>query len=153
MFDIQAPDAKATLFPYAKWSSELPMLASQYKQDNPVPHISLVNFLPVEVARQAADEFPAADTDAWIHWQHHNENKHGLVKRELFPPRLGALTDELNSPRFLSWLSELTGIPDLISDPSLEGSGLHQSGCGGFLNVHADFSHPHHHTTRTGGGD
>jgi hypothetical protein len=145
MFDIQALEEKATLFPYAKWSSQLPVLAGQYKQHNPVPHISLANFLPVEVARQAADEFPTADTDAWIHWQHHNENKHGLVKRELFPPRLGALTDELNSPSFLAWLSELSGIPNLISDPSLEGGGLHQSGRGGFLNIHTDFSHHHYH--------
>jgi len=145
MFDIQALEEKTALFSYTKWSAELPVLTNRYKQDNPVPHISLTNFLPADVAREAADEFPVADADAWIHWQHHNENKHGLVKRELFPPRLGTVTDELNSPRFLAWLSELTGIPDLISDPSLEGGGLHQSRRGGFLNIHTDFSHHHYH--------
>jgi hypothetical protein len=145
MLGIHVLEEKTTLFSYAKWTSQLPVLAGPYKQGNPVPHISFANFLPVEVAREAADEFPPADTAAWIHWQHHNENKHGLVKRELFPPRLGALTDELNSPNFLAWLSELTGIPDLISDPSLEGGGLHQSRRGGFLNIHTDFSHHHYH--------
>ena len=43
-----------------------------------------------------------------------------------------------------SYLSELTGIPKLIPDDSLEGGGLHQSRRGGFLNIHADFTvHPH----------
>jgi hypothetical protein len=145
MFASQVVEEKLTLFPHPKWISELPTLADQYQREIPVPHISLTNFLPVEVARAAADEFPAADTEAWIHWQHHNENKHGLVKRELFPPGLGALTDELNSARFLACLSELTRIPDLISDPGLEGGGLHQSRRGGFLNIHTDFSHHHYH--------
>ena len=145
MFASQVVEANLTLFPYAKWSSELPVLADRYKQGDPVPLISLTNFLPVEVVREAAREFPAADTAAWTHYQHHNEDKHGLGKREAFPPRLGALADELNSSRFLEWLSQLTGIPDLISDPSLEGGGLHQSRRGGFLNMHTDFSHHHYH--------
>ncbi len=55
------------------------------------------------------------------------------------------LTDELNSPQFLAWLSELTGIPDLISEPVWKCGGLHQSRRGGFLNVHTDFSHHHYH--------
>ena len=142
--DIHALEANTTLLAYAKWSSELPVLAARYKQGSPFPHISLPDFLPPEVARNAKVEFPAAGTHSWIHWQHHNENKHGLVRRELFPLHLGAITDELNSSRFLAWLSELTGIPDLISDPSLEGGGLHQSRRGGFLNIHADFSHHHY---------
>ena len=63
-----------------------------------------------------------------------------------FPPALAAVTDELNSPEFVAWISELTGIPNLMSDPMLEGGGLHQSGPGGYLNVHTDFSMHHFHT-------
>jgi hypothetical protein len=69
-----------------------------------------------------------------------------MAHRELFPPTLGAVTDELNSAEFVAWLSELTGIPNLIADPMLEGGGLHQSGRGGYLNVHTDFSMHHFHT-------
>jgi hypothetical protein len=57
---------------------------------------------------------------------------------------LGETVDELNSASFVRWLSRLTGIPGLMADPSLEGGGLHQSGRGGFLNVHTDFSHHHY---------
>jgi Rps23 Pro-64 3,4-dihydroxylase Tpa1-like proline 4-hydroxylase len=133
------------LFPYWKWSSELPVLAKQYGEGNPVPHLLLADFLDPKVARAIAGEFPEHNTEAWTQYKHHNENKLGMAKREFFPPGLGEVADELNSPAFVSWLSTLTGIPDLVSDPSLEGGGLHQSSRGGFLNVHTDFSHHHYH--------
>ena len=93
-----------------------------------------------------AKEFPRPTTDAWTQYKHANENKLGMPKRELFPPMLGAVTDELNSPEFVAWVSRLTGIPSLIADSMLEGGGLHQSGPGGYLNVHTDFSMHHFHT-------
>ena len=132
------------LFPYGKWNAQLKSLARTYQINPPFPHICLAEFLQPEVAREIAQEFPAAGTEAWTHYKHHNENKLGMAKRELFPPRLRAVADELNSPEFVSWLSILTGIPALMPDPSLEGGGLHQSGRGGFLNVHTDFSMHHY---------
>ena len=142
---LQTVEQAERLFPQSRWSSQLPVLAKQYRQGNPVPHLFLSDFLAPEVASLIAGEFPDPNTEAWTQYRHHNENKLGMAKRELFPPGLGEVTDELNSPGFVSWLSVLTGIPDLVSDPSLEGGGLHQSSRGGFLNVHTDFSHHHYH--------
>jgi len=142
---LQTTREKASLLSYARWYPQLPVLAGQYRRSRPVPHIFLTEFFSDEIARSACAEFPAVDTVAWTHWQHHNENKHGMTKRELFPPLLGAIADELNSPEFVEWLSDLTGIPHLLADTSLEGGGLHQSGRGGFLNVHTDFTHHHYH--------
>jgi Rps23 Pro-64 3,4-dihydroxylase Tpa1-like proline 4-hydroxylase len=142
---LQTVEQVDRLFPYSRWSSQLPVLAKRYRGGNPVPHILLADFLEVEVARAIAEEFPNAHTEAWTQYKHHNENKLGMAKRELFPPGLGEVTDKLNSPAFVSWLSSLTGIPDLVPDRSLEGGGLHQSSRGGFLNVHTDFSHHHYH--------
>jgi len=122
----------------------LPALAWQYRQNKPVPHLLLTDFLDPEIVRAAAKEFPGPRTDAWTHYQHTNENKLGMAKRQLFSRHLAEITDELNSAEFLRWLSELTGIPGLIADPSLEGGGLHQSSRDGFLNVHTDFSHHHY---------
>ena len=138
---LSAPEA---LFPCWKRTSQIAELAREYRENKPFPHIHLPDFLDYETAQAIADEFPAPDTDAWTQYKHHNENKMGMAKRELFPPRLRAVADELNSPEFVAWLSQLTGIPGLIPDPSLEGGGLHQSGRGGFLNVHTDFSMHHY---------
>lgn len=133
------------LFPYHKWTLQLSLLTKQYRENRPVPHILLQDFLDGDLGLAIAREFPEPNTEAWTQYKHHNENKQGMAKRELFPPLLGQLVDELNTPDFLTWLSVLTGIPNLLADLSLEGGGLHQSARGGFLNVHTDFSHHHYH--------
>ena len=137
-------EKRISVFPYRQWSSRLRSLSRQYRENAPVPHLLLKDFLDRETARLAASEFPPPSEEAWTHYQHQNENKLGMAQRALFPTTLGQVTDELNSPQFTAWLSELTGITDLLPDPALEGAGLHQSGRGGFLNVHTDFSHHHY---------
>ncbi len=132
------------LFPYDRWRQHLSALASRYQGSAPFPHAHLVDFFDPEVAARAAAVFPATVSAEWVQYKHYNENKAGMTKRELFPPFIGSLVDELNSPAFLEWLSELTGIDGLLADSSLEGGGMHQSGPGGFLNVHADFTMHHH---------
>ena len=144
MAQINIASVAEVLFPYVKWNVQLESLARTYQMNQPFPHIRLTEFIQPEVAWEIAQEFPATGTDAWTHYKHHNENKLGMAKRELFPPRLRTVADELNSTEFVSWLSLLTGIPGLMPDPSLEGGGLHQSGRGGFLNVHTDFTMHHY---------
>jgi Rps23 Pro-64 3,4-dihydroxylase Tpa1-like proline 4-hydroxylase len=119
-------------------------MACRYRENSPIPHLLLQSFVDQETAEEVAREFPEAATDAWTQYKHQNENKRGMAKRDLFPPKLAELVDELNSPLFVAWLSQLTGISGLFADPSMEGGGLHQSVCGGFLNVHTDFSHHHY---------
>ncbi len=145
MSTARAVQAPIQLFSYERWESRLPTLAREYRQNKPCPHILLKDFLDFDVALEIARQFPRASTDAWTQYKHANENKLGMAKRKLFPPMLGAVVDELNSPEFVAWISELTGIPSLIADPTLEGGGLHQSGRGGYLNVHTDFSMHHFH--------
>jgi hypothetical protein len=135
-----------SLFPYEIWESKLEELAEQYRSNPPFPNIHLSNFLREETARKVMAEFPRPGETTWIHYKHFNENTMGKVKRAEFPPLLGKLVDELNTPRFVGFLSKLIGIPDLVSDPMLEGGGMHQTKSGGFLNVHADFNMHHYHT-------
>ena len=143
MATAPAMQAATRFFPYERWESLLPDLVHQYRENKPCPHVLLSDFLEPDVALQMAREFPRASTDQWTQYKHANENKLGMAKRQLFPPTLGAVVDELNSCEFVAWISELTGIPGLLPDPMLEGGGLHQSGRGGYLNVHTDFSMHH----------
>src|SRR5882757_12581 len=133
------------LFPYTKWSPQASTLTRQFRENKPYPHLHFKEFLDPGVAEEMAAEFPGLETDAWTRYKHQNENKLGLTKRELFPPLLSKVVEELNSPGFVAWLSQVTGIPGLLADDSLEGGGLHQSGPGGFLNIHTDFSMHHYH--------
>jgi hypothetical protein len=133
------------LFPYERWQPQVATLAREYRDNSPCPHILLRDFLNAETAMAMAKQFPRPTSDAWTQYKHANENKLGLAKRQLFPPVIAAVTGELNSPEFVEWISRLTGIPNLLADPMLEGGGLHQSGAGGYLNVHTDFSMHHFH--------
>lgn len=133
--------------PLGRLEAEVADLAARYQRACPFPHVVIEDFLARDWAEGLARVFPKPDGEAWTAYRHFNENKFGNTKRHLFPPQIGAVVDELNSPPFIAWLSRLTGIQGLFADPSLEGGGMHQTPRGGFLNVHADFTMHHHKPT------
>jgi hypothetical protein len=119
-------------------------LHADYMAADPYPHIVLDGVLDPGVAEAAAQEFPPLDPN-WNNYLHVNERKFSNTDPDTWGPTLRQLLTELNSPRFVDFVGQLIGVDNLIADPSLEGGGLHQSGTGGYLNVHADFTvHPHH---------
>jgi len=129
---------------YDQLYEQLPLLNRQFVNNDPFPHIIIDDFIREDVCLNAADEFPGINDKAWFHYDHYNEDKRGLSDLELMPTIISQIIQELNSDKFLSFLSKLTGINGLLADSQLEGGGIHQSGKGGFLNIHADFtSHPH----------
>lgn len=131
-------------FDFAYWEKLLPNLILHYSTADPFPNIVLDNFLNPEILEEARKEFPSLDSKEWINYQHVNEDKYGKNKFESFPPKIKSIFEELNSTRFVTFLSKLTNIDNLIPDWDLEGGGLHQSKRGGYLNIHTDFTvHPH----------
>jgi len=138
---VTQPEA---ILPYESLHGRLGSLREQYTHGDPYPHIVIDDFLGADVIERMLDEFPKVGSGAWIHYVHYNERKYGQTRRDTFGPTIGEVVDELNSPRFLEFLRDVTGIEHLLPDETLEGGGLHQSERGGFLNVHADFTvHPH----------
>lgn len=128
----------------ARWRERLEVLRADYSAAAPFPHVQIDDFLQPIAASAAMRAFPSVQDAGWIHYVHVNERKHGLNKVELLPHEVRAVIDQLNSPEFVDFLVELTGIPGLLADDMLEGGGLHQTQRDGFLNVHADFTvHPH----------
>lgn len=57
-----------------------------------------------------------------------------------FPPATFELVSYLNSGPFMSFVAEVTGIPNLTGDPYLLGGGMHETRSGGFLKMHTDFN-------------
>lgn len=135
-----------SIFDFEKWNSQLDELSKKYQGASPYPHIVLENFLNPDVLDTCIAEFNKLnESNGWINYKHYNEDKRGLNKIDLLPDTIRTTINELNSPAFLKWLSAITGIQDLQKDDGLEGGGIHQSGKGGYLNIHADFTvHPHH---------
>ena len=59
------------------------------------------------------------------------------------PPLLREMLREMNSRQFVLFLETLTGIENLLPDPYFIGGGVHISGRGDFLKIHADFNWHH----------
>ena len=122
----------------------LSVLKTEFATAHPYPHIVIDNFLPENVFQQAMADFDVVSKEQWTGYLHVNERKFANSNPDTWGPTLQQIANELNSPEFVSLLEELTGIPNLLIDPTFEGGGLHQSLRGGFLNMHADFTvHPH----------
>lgn len=121
-------------------------LADAYRHGAPYPHIVIDDLLRPEAIATAIEEFPAPDAPHWNTYLHPNERKYAARDAATWGPSLQAVLAELNSPEFVTFLEQLTGIDGLVPDELLEGGGLHQSVAGGFLNIHADFTaHPQRH--------
>jgi Rps23 Pro-64 3,4-dihydroxylase Tpa1-like proline 4-hydroxylase len=126
---------------------DLPTLAGRYRTAAPFPHLVLDDLLPAEVAERAAQEHASLPDEVWRAYVHLNERKYAHNDPRAWGPTLRAVTEQLNDPPFLRLLERLTGIDHLLPDPDLDGAGLHRSGRGGFLNVHADFTAHHRDPT------
>jgi Rps23 Pro-64 3,4-dihydroxylase Tpa1-like proline 4-hydroxylase len=113
-----------------------------YLAAEPFAHAVFDDFLPPEVLDNVLAEFPAPG-QAWRHLDSANQNKLAAQSEARFGDHTRDLVRECNSAGCLQFLETLTGITGLISDPYLEGGGLHQIQQGGFLKVHVDFNkHP-----------
>lgn len=114
-----------------------------YQQSKPFPHIVINDFLEEEFANKLVEEFPSKDALTW--WKYDNifEKKLAFDDFSKFPNNIKLLLEELNGQKFISYLENLTGIANLLPDPSYRGGGMHQILSGGKLDIHADFNiHP-----------
>ncbi len=109
-----------------------------FAEADPFPHAVFDDFLPVETARAVHAEFERSER-GWKTYKHYNERKFALTDVSRMLPATQALFDALQSERFVGVMERLTGIEQLLSDPDLDGAGLHRSTRGGFLNMHVDF--------------
>lgn len=128
---------------YEKLEADVKTKRMTFASAKPYPHIVLDSFLNPAAANLLLDEFCVED--GWTHYNHYNERKMGLTAFEMMGPKTQEIIRELSSTQFLKFLSDLSGIENLIADPTLDGGGLHQILSGGYLNIHADFQS---HTTQ-----
>jgi hypothetical protein len=118
----------------------------------PFPYWVFDGLFDAAAYRLISAAFPEPDSQIWkqpdnAHTQGKRVTKRGPegVKELLYDQYQRQIVHELNSGAFVHFLRTLSGIPGLVPDPDLAESGFHLSGNGGFLDIHADFSH--HDTT------
>ena len=113
----------------------------RYKKEfykKPFNYIVIDDFLKESVANDILDEFPQISQD-WIDARGlHSQNKwtSPIIERDIAK----SFFDDFTSDWFREYLSNLTGIKDILKDENLNGAGYHQTTNGGFLNTHIDFN-------------
>lgn len=124
--------------------AELMELAKQnhegYLSSPPFPNGGFDDFFNPEFLDQILEEFPNLGDKNDIQYKTPNEIKLASRGESKFGPKTKKFMHYLNSEPFLDFLSEYTGIKNLVPDPNFEGGGCHQINKGGFLKIHADFN-------------
>ena len=120
---------------------DITQYSKQYAQAYPYPHIVLDDLFLEEDLREILEEWP--EDDGWIKKKCSTSWKWHIPHVPDMGPKTQKAFQSLNSPEFIMDIEKLTGIPDLIRDPYMEGAGLHYIPEGGYLKVHVDFNwHP-----------
>ncbi len=113
---------------------------SRYAGAAPFPHIVFDNFFDPSLLERVLAEFPQPGAIRWQKFDNEQEIKLASAAESSFGPVTRLFLYHLNSITFLEFLTAITGIQNLISDPRFDGGGLHQIVRGGKLGVHADFN-------------
>jgi Rps23 Pro-64 3,4-dihydroxylase Tpa1-like proline 4-hydroxylase len=129
-----------TFLPLARMSELAGPAREAYLSARPFPHIVLDDFFDPTLLDEVLGEFPQPGAIRWQRFDNDREIKLASAAEASFGPVTRLLLYHLNSITFLEFLSQVTGIANLIPDPSFAGGGLHQIVPGGKLGVHADFN-------------
>lgn len=125
-----------------------PINTTEFKQKfvttEPFPHFCIDNFLDETFANEIYESFPTFQEAEKIGKGYTNVNekrKIQITDSTKFAPAIKKLNNLLASEEFLNMWSDLTGVPNLISDLQLKGGGIHETNSGGHLDVHVDFNY------------
>jgi len=121
-----------------KLPESLKTLAARYKSAKPFPHVVIDNLFPDRLLDDLVGEMPPIRGDYWVHHDNEHEEKYGLRSAVELGPIGSQLTALLHSATFLYFLSELSGVWQLLPDPYLQGAGYNLIPHGAKFDVHCD---------------
>tara|TARA_Y100000992_G_scaffold285484_1_gene236477 strand:- start:300 stop:1082 length:783 start_codon:yes stop_codon:yes gene_type:complete len=108
-------------------------------KSDPFPYFFLNNFLPIEIAKKAENEFVQFSQLHDAGNDRYQKTKLVFNQYEKMPTTIKEIIKNLYSKKFLNILEKKFNLTNLEPDWSLTGGGMHQSFKGGFLKVHSDF--------------
>ncbi|HWS27556.1 MAG TPA: 2OG-Fe(II) oxygenase [Xanthomonadales bacterium] len=120
-----------------------PELAARFAQRAPFRHVVIDGFFSESLLQALRTDFPVFE-----HGNARNESgelagKSVVERIRALGPAYAQLDDLMQSRGFLDWISQITGISDLLYDPHYFGGGTHENRRGQDLDPHVDFNlHP-----------
>src|SRR5882757_1677773 len=114
-------------------------LQATYRTAKPFPHVVIDDMFAPEVLDALLVEMADMGRDKWM--QVANDSRERTLRMKSaaeMGPAGERLLSIVHAAGFLHFLSEITGIPQLLPDPYLLGSGYAQMRRGDYFNVHSD---------------
>ena len=119
-------------------------IKEEFDNNQPFAHIAIKGLFDDDILRAARDEI-SATRGVGKRYADHNQIKQ-LVEGDALlkssPPNIRKVFTAFNSPEFVKFLQDLSGIVDLYADDTFRGGGIHHIPPGGKLGIHVDFSRP-----------
>ena len=145
MLQMLSDPAIAFLPPVQRLREIAVSAAERFRTAQPFPHVVLDGLFDANLLARIVDEFPRPSDIEWDQYRDKRQVKLASSRDEHFGPLTKGLLFHLNSATFLEFLSQVSGIANLIADSYFEGGGMHQIERGGKLAIHADFNRHRHY--------
>jgi hypothetical protein len=118
-------------------------LRAKFASAAPFPHLVIDGLFPADRLHAATQDFEAAPAATWRRIQSGMQTKRATLPDSPLPASVQDYFNHVNSGPFIRFLSDITGVANLIPDPALHGGGMHEVGEGGAFEIHIDFEqHP-----------
>lgn len=142
-WDRQSVDLASFTGTVDRLRSQSESLRTTYAAGQPYPHLAIENLFDPDVLDRVVAEFPQPGNRDWFVWDHEYELKttsRGIRGLSTFTQLLCLW---LNSAEFIAEIERITGIKNLVGDPTFTGAGMHEIFPGGWLGMHTDYTrHP-----------
>jgi hypothetical protein len=113
-------------------------LSSRFVGAKPYPHVVFDNLFSNDMLDKLVQEIPSISGRHWVHENNERLRTYNLRSAVELGEAGFQLVAFLHSAAFLYFLSEVTGIWELLPDPYLQGGGYHVMPVGGKFDVHVD---------------
>ena len=112
----------------------------EYLANRPFPHVVIDGVFPGDLLHNVVREIEALEMHQSERMFYGSEKKFTTNNLWRMGPTTRSLLLALNSSVFCRFIESLTGYEGIISDPYLDGGGIHEIKNDGFLKVHSDFN-------------
>jgi hypothetical protein len=121
-------------------SATVEALRRDFEVAEPFPHLVIDNLFDPKLLDRVLLDYDRVRGEDWIKYDNANELKFGTRPNVRLGPGSQAYFDTIHRAKFTQFLSGITGIEALVTDPMLRGGGLHEIPVSGKFAVHTDFT-------------
>jgi hypothetical protein len=118
-------------------------LAASFRSNKPFPHLVFDGLFSPKLLELIHADFDRINRKVWARYNSAYEIKNGSLPNTRFGRASQLYFDTIYSGPFLDFISNLTAIEGLVTDPVLWAGGMHEIPKGGKFALHTDFNkHP-----------